>query len=67
MDRDYNTEPVATVWGKKKGARLRRAPCDSSYRFSFISEYYGILRVLTIRTMTAMIRTAPTAITAQSK
>jgi hypothetical protein len=52
---------------KNKGARLRRAPFYSSYRFSFIPEHYGIRRVLTIRTMTAMTRIAPTAMTAHSK
>jgi hypothetical protein len=34
--------------------------------FILLSDDYGILRVLTIRTMTAMISTAPIAITAQS-
>ena len=62
-DRDYRSYAHALSLKRRGALQLKGSP---GIQVILISDYYGILRVLTIRTMTAMIRMAPIAITAQS-
>jgi hypothetical protein len=55
------------VQDKKEGSPSAEGLPFIQVTVAFISEHYGMRRVLTIKTMTAMTRIAPTTMTTQSK
>ena len=63
----YSPRNDSMVYKKKGALQLKGSLGIQVTVFPLSQNYYGMRRVLTIRTMTAMTSTAPTAITAQSR